>query len=564
MLAAPVAAVVAIPLALVLPGGSASAASTRTYVVVYSGSADAGRAAVTGLGGKILSENAEVGLAVVTTSDASFETRAGKSAALVGAAPNAPIGYAVPDAADSSSGSQDKSFTQRERDLARAGGSSAPARPGRPAAGGEPLSSLQWDMQMMGATPTGSYKYQPGSRGVLVGVIDTGIDGSHPDVAPNFNKGLSRNFVTDIPTDPASGEEVDGPCEHPSCVDPIDEDDDGHGTHVASTIASPVNGLGIAGVAPNVQVVNVRAGQDSGLFFLKPTVDAITYAGDVGIDVVNMSFYTDPYLFNCAANPADSPERQAEQRTIIAATQRAVAYASAHGVTLIAAAGNESIDTGHPSSDDTSPDYPPSGNAAYPRVIDNSCLSMPSEAPGVLDVNAVGPSKRLSYYSNYGLEQTVVAAPGGDGYDGSTTSKATNLILAAYPKNVAQTAGDIDGNGNPTSPFVVRDDSKGKTSYYQYLQGTSMASPHAVGVAAIIISALGHWDLRHGGLTLDPKIVQQQLQRTAVPTACPTPNPYVYPAPVPAESTKTCEGTTKFNGFYGNGIVSALNASKIH
>jgi len=564
LLAVPVAAAVAVPLAVTLPGGTASAASASTYVVVYAGSADAGRAAVAKLGGTIQSENAEVGVALVTSTDAAFEAKAGASSALVGAAPNSPIGQAVPASAGGAAGGASVSFTRRERDLARSGGGGSPAKPGKPAAGAEPLASLQWDMQMMGATPTGSYKYQTGSKGVLVGVIDTGIDGSHPDVAPNFNKGLSRNFVTDIPTDPASGEEVDGPCEHPSCVDPVDEDDDGHGTHVASTIAAPINGLGIAGVAPNVQLVNIRAGQDSGYFFLKPTIDAITYAGDVGVDVVNMSFYTDPYLFNCTANPADSPQRQAEQRTVITATQRAVAYASKHGVTLIAAAGNESTDTGHPSADDTSPDYPPSGDAAYPRVIDNSCLSMPSEAAGVLDVNAVGPSKRLSYYSNYGLEQTVVAAPGGDAYDGSATRKATNLILAAYPKNVAVAAGDIDANGNPTSEFVVRDDSKGVTSYYQYLQGTSMASPHAVGVAALIVSALGHKDPKHGGLTMEPRTVQQLLARTAAATPCPTPNPYVYPAPVPADNTKTCEGGPAFNGFYGSGIVSALNASKLH
>ena len=86
---------------------------------------------------------------------------------------------------------------------------------------------------------------------MLVGVIDTGIDGTHPDIAPNFDRALSRNFTTDIPVD-ANGTEVDGPCEHPSCVDPVDEDDNEHGTHVAITIASPINGLGIAGVAPNV------------------------------------------------------------------------------------------------------------------------------------------------------------------------------------------------------------------------------------------------------------------------------------------------------------------------
>ncbi len=184
----------------------------------------------------------------------------------------------------------------------------------------EPLAYLQWDMQMMDATPDGSYDEQRGRRDVLVGIIDTGIDGSHPDIAPNFNRKLSRNFTTDIPL-------VDGPCEVASCVDPADVDDNGHGTHVAGTVAAPINGIGMAGVAPNVTLVNLRAGQDSGYFFLAPTIDAITYAGDNGIDVVNMSFYTDPWLYNCRANPADSPAQQLEQATIIDATQRAVDYA---------------------------------------------------------------------------------------------------------------------------------------------------------------------------------------------------------------------------------------------
>jgi subtilisin family serine protease len=83
-------------------------------------------------------------------------------------------------------------------------------------------------------------------------------------------------------------------------------DEDGHGTHVAGLVAAALNGLGTAGVAPKVTLVNIRAGQDSGFFFLQATVDAMVYAGLVGIDVVNMSFLTDPWLYNCLDNPADS------------------------------------------------------------------------------------------------------------------------------------------------------------------------------------------------------------------------------------------------------------------
>jgi subtilisin family serine protease len=151
---------------------------------------------------------------------------------------------------------------------------------------------------------------------------------------------------------------IDGACEHASCVDPADEDDDGHGTREAGTIAAAINGLGVAGVAPKVTLVNIRAGQDSGVLFLQPTIDALTYAGSAGIDVVNMSFFTDPWLYNCLDNPADSPAEQAEQRTVREATQRALDFARANGVLPIAALGNEATDIGNPTVDDTSPDFP--------------------------------------------------------------------------------------------------------------------------------------------------------------------------------------------------------------
>ena len=133
--------------------------------------------------------------------------------------------------------------------------------------GAEPLAPLQWDMKMIHATADGSYAKERGSKDVLVGIIDTGVDGKHPDIAPNFSRSLSRNFTTDIPL-------IDGPCEDEpdhSCSDAADVDENSHGTHVASTIGSPINNLGMAGVAPEVTLVNLRAGQDSGYFFVRPT-----------------------------------------------------------------------------------------------------------------------------------------------------------------------------------------------------------------------------------------------------------------------------------------------------
>jgi subtilisin family serine protease len=534
-------------------GPSLQGEAEQEFVVVYADgvSLDAAHAAIAAAGGRIVKENDRVGVATVRTNRPDFSAKALQQVALLGVVRNVQIGQVPRDSRPSRDDIE--RLTQERLDSK---GKAAPA--GKSTSSGvknaEPLASLQWDMAMIHATVDGSYRKSTGDKRVLVGVIDSGIDGSHPDLAPNFNRQLSRNFTTDIPL-------IDGPCEYPSCVDPVDVDDNGHGSHVAGIIAAALNGLGTAGVAPNVTLVNIRAGQDSGYVFLQPTVDALTYAGDIGVDVVNMSFYIDPWLFNCAHNPADSPEAQQEQRTIIVATQRAVAYARLHGVTPIAALGNEHTDLGNPTSDATSPDYPP--GVAYPRTVDNTCLDMPTEALGVTSVSALGPSARKAYYSNYGVEQTDLSAPGGDFRDllGTPAYRTPgNLVLAPYPQSVAMANGDLNPDGTPNTPFVIQDCQHGVCAYYQYLQGTSMAAPHAVGVAALIVSRYGVRDFRHpGGLTLLPLLTDLFLRHTATETPCPEPRSFVYPD-LPADYTANCEGPAKSNGFYGEGIVDALRA----
>ena len=542
----------------VIQSSSSAGSEPREYVVLYERgvSAAQGREAVEDAGGRIVSVNTRVGVATVRSSNKDFTAEAAREGALVGAAPNQPIGHAPKVRAW-----QPQWGIERSGIAAKSGGHMPAAAPKD-----EPFAGAQWDMKMIGATSNGSYRTQPGSKKVRVGIIDTGVDASHPDIAPNFDHQLSRNFVTDIPA-------IDGPCEVQSCKDPADVDQGGHGTHVAGTVGAAINGVGIAGVAPNVDLVNLRAGQDSGYFFLQPSVDALTFAGDNGIDVVNMSYYIDPWLYNCASNPADSPAQQQEQRTIVAATQRALDYARHRGVTLIAALGNEDDDLGAPEPDDTSPDYPP--NTAHPRVVDNTCLSMPTEGKGVIGVSAVGPSKRKSFYSNYGTEQTDVSAPGGDSRDTATgLANPANRILSSYPESAlkeeclqngqASPLCAINPDGTPKTAAVIRSTDNPHV-YWRWLQGTSMASPHAVGVAALIVSEYGHRDHRNGGVTLDPRKVEKILRGTATDTACPEPRLFDYPEPASTdEFTAYCAGPTSNNGFYGDGIVNALAAVSEH
>ena len=570
---------------------SADAAQQRTarnYVTVYEHGVTLAnaKAAVRAIGGRVVATRPALHAMLVSSSRRDFRSAALRSRVLKGAVLNQVIGRTTVRASDAAPAAKPDPVENEGR---RYGGGDGGVTVRKSSSGlTEPLAGWQWDMRMIGATPSGSYSTQRGSKNVIVAVIDTGIDASHPDIAPNFNKGLSHNWTTDIPL-------VDGKCaqdpDH-SCHDPNDVDEDGHGTHVAGTIAAPINGLGMAGVAPNVTLVNDRAGQDSGLFFLWQTVSALVYAGQIGADVANMSFYTDPWQYNCPSShpavspadgtPTDSPQQRAEQQLVLDLIQGAVDDAVDHGVTLVSAAGNFHSNLDGSTTDDTSPDYPPGSETI--RVVSDWCRDMPTEADGVISVTSVGPSGAKADYSNYGagLEtggtgddpagEIDVAAPGGyfrDAFGTPQYQTPQNEILGPYPLGVARAAGDVDATGNPTSPFVVRDCSAETTNtqaqpgcaYYQLVQGTSMASPHAAGVAALIVSQFGTPDRVHGGLTMDPAEVRERLRATATDHACPDPATVDYTVVgQPANWNATCNGTPDYNGFYGDGVVNAESA----
>jgi len=536
-------------------GTTAVAGGTTEYLVLLEAGADHAQAlaAVKAAGGSVVKENTNLGTMTVRAAASGFVTRVAASPAIEGAARSRPVGK-LPQAKPS--------VVEQEHLGAVAKGKGGAAKLAAGKLKTDPLDDKLWGMRMIRADL--AHAVQPGKRVVKVGVLDSGIDARNPDLAPNFDWKLSRNFAPDLP-------EVDGPCEFSGCVDPVGWDDSGHGTHVAGTIGAALNGLGVSGVAPKVKLVEIRGGQDSGYVFLGPVADALTYAGDVGLDVVNMSFYVDPWLYNCVNNPADSPEAQAEQRATIATMKRALNYAHDKGVTLVGSLGNNHEDLGKPRVDISSPDFgdlPP-----YPRPIDNAtCVDLPVEGPHVIGVSALGPSGKKADYSNYGVEQIDVAAPGGwfRDYFGTPQFRTNeNLILSTYPVNTLQADGLVDAAGAITPDGVTAGVQKQcapgvtdytKCGYYNWLQGTSMASPHVAGVAALIVSEYGKKGPRNS-FGMAPDKVRSILLDSAQSRACPNPPLQTYVNEGrPAEFDALCEGGRNFNGFYGHGIVDAYAA----
>ncbi|WP_371550618.1 S8 family serine peptidase [Streptomyces sp. NBC_00554] len=366
------------------------------------------------------------------------------------------------------------------------------------AAGAEPLEADQWDLRAIGADKAA--KINPGSRNVTVAVIDTGVDDTHPDLAPNFSASQSANCVGGKP-DTTYG-----------AWRPVDADHY-HGTHVAGEIAAARNDIGVAGVAPGVKVAGITVAEpDAGqLFFPESVVCAFVFAADHGVEITNNSYYVDPWLYNCLDDP--------DQRAIVDAVNRAQLYAQKKGTLSVAAAGNSNHDL---DSDAILDESSPDDSTPVPRTIDpHECFDIPTQLPGVVTVSSTGVNSTKSYFSTYGYGVIDVAAPGGDRYQIPDTPSQNGRILSTMPNN-----------------------------QYGFLQGTSMASPHAAAVAALLKS-------KYPKAT--PAQLQALLKAQADNPGCPT-DPYDGNGDGVVDAT--CVGGKRLNGFYGAGIINALKAVK--
>jgi lantibiotic leader peptide-processing serine protease len=387
-----------------------------------------------------------------------------------------------------------------------------------PQSGTEPLAACQWDMGVIDATA--AHATATGA-GVKVGVIDGGVDFTHPDLAGAIDVGLSCSFIFshDETADPQ--EIANGDCSNKAAV----QDLQGHGTHVSTTIAGRVNGIGIEGVAPQATIVALKACTIMGFCFADSVAAALRYAGDKQLDVVNLSLFADPYLYYCSD--------EAGQRAILRDLTSAARYAQQRGVVIVAAAGNEAQDLGHPTTDEISPDWPP--DTAIVREVRNNCRVAPAELPGVVTVSASGVNT-LASYSNVG-GPVDVTAPGGDAGQTPVTTYGRGRILAGWSSTDMTGSWEAFANANRA---VL--DGGGR---YVWISGTSMASPHVAGVAALIRQV-------HPGMPQGA--VAARLRSTATSLSCPT------DWPPPEDDPRQCTGGSGQTSFFGAGMVNAAAA----
>lgn len=320
---------------------------------------------------------------------------------------------------------------------------------------------LQWGHVAVDAVGAWNAGYR--GAGATVAVLDGGFDLDHVDLAPNIIH--SQSFV---PGESASY----------APADPFS-----HGSHTSGTIAAADNGIGTIGVAPEAKLVLLKVLSDSGSGAFSWMIEALYYVAERGdVDVVNMSLGA--ALPKNGFIDEDTGEKVGanEVAELLTAIGRATTYAYQNGVTIIASAGNDANN----------------GDG------DKALVHTPSDAPHVISISASAPigwatdpvNANLDYlasYSNYGASVIDFAAPGGDlSYPGNENCTIAGLLRPCYVFDL------VFSTGSNLNPLLA--------SYY-WSAGTSMAAPHAAGVAAIIVG-------KNGG-SMNPAQVEAALRASA-------------------------------------------------
>jgi subtilisin family serine protease len=285
---------------------------------------------------------------------------------------------------------------------------------------------LQWGHDAVDSPQAWSAGYR--GQGVTVAILDSGIDCDHPDIVPNLMLAKSASFVP--------GEAV---CVRPGFYF-------NHGTHVAGIALAADNAFGTIGVAPHAKLIAVKVlSEFTGSGSFDGVIAGIVYAADQGAHIINMSL---------GALLPKAGQFDGLQKQVKAAVEVASAYARAHGTLVIASAGNSATN------------------------LDGGFIHLPSDAMNILSISAttpigwaVDPSTNLDVptsYTNFGAKSIDFAGPGGDVlYPGNENCLVAGLVRPCWVFDLVFST-IADGWG--------------------WAGGTSMAAPHAAGVAAIIKS----------------------------------------------------------------------------
>ncbi|MFC1513282.1 S8 family serine peptidase [Thermodesulfobacteriota bacterium] len=319
----------------------------------------------------------------------------------------------------------------------------------------DPFYSYQWHMDndaYGGIHLNAARDRETGSDNVIVAVIDTGVAYENYEEAGvpigrsgKFSGGAVFAQAPDLAnTIFVPGYDFVNNDEHPN-------DDEGHGTHVAGTIAqSTDNVLGVAGIAPGCAILPVKVLDNTGSGTYTDIAEGIYFAADNGAKVINMSLGgTEPSV----------------------TLEYALAYAHGAGLTIVCASGNDSATT-----------------VNYPAAYDNYCIA----------VGATRYDETVSWYSNHGVSLDLTA-PGGD------------LTVDQNGPDIDED-GIPDGDGYGDGVLQQTHDGSNFSDFgYYFYQGTSMAAPHVAGVAALLLSQAD----RRGDNDLSPAEVQAILQASA-------------------------------------------------
>ena len=455
----------------VLGGQDASGSTEVRYMVIARENSMPESLAddVAALGGRIVGELPQIGILFATSADADFASEVSGIPTVQAVAPDLLLEFDDPTTDD---GLLDHGSL--------------------PGAGF--FDALTWGIDAVGAPEA----WAAGNRGagVRVAVLDAGIDPNHPDLAPNINAALSRSFVPCL-----YGPNCDGAVEDWRVTPGFYFN---HGTHVSGTIAA-TGDLGVTGVAPEAELVVVKVCTEYfNACFTSSIMEGLVYAADAGADLANMSLgglrrMRNDWVVYCRSLdiPASVCGRIAREnqtfqddyvQVAILGYQRAFEYAFRGGTTVITSAGNSALDA------DRSKDIV-LAFADFPHTIAISALG-PVGWCGDPSTSTDGPA----YYTNTGRSAIDFAAPGGNFYgffQGLTDPCAVGPVTRAEYV--------FDGVFS-TIP-----------GGWAWAQGTSMAAPHATGIAALLIAG-------NGG-SMSPPEVERALAAAAVDLGSPGQDP---------------------------------------